>query len=313
MTQRRDHRTSPLKLVNVLMEDISQQRKSTLQQVGDNPQNMEGATVAIVRGNNPCVAQHGTGILFAVAERYFVVTAGHVLIEARKIEADLGISSALRGFVATPGPWIVSKNVGGTVEESMIDIALYELNPSQRAALGGKVFLKLTDVAFEDNWETASFVLFGFPQMLCDSTTSEEQPVGLGALKFLTGQSRASTVALERYDPIVHFLLDAGDNGLFDENGNDTSLRGRAPHTVAIPLHSGLKGISGCPVWRLSKRGQAARPARPEHWLLVGVQTGTYTERKAIKVTKWRAVMELMQASYPDLKPALRLMLPRAR
>src|SRR5688572_13614834 len=55
------------------------------------PAAIELSTVAIVRGNKPYVALLGTGTLFSIADQGFLVTAGHVALDAMKMDASLGI------------------------------------------------------------------------------------------------------------------------------------------------------------------------------------------------------------------------------
>jgi hypothetical protein len=296
------------------MNNVIEQRRAALEQLSNDPLHMEEGTVAIVRGNNPLIAPLGTGTLFAVAGRYFVVTAGHVPVEASRQQSAMAISSATRGFVALSRPWIVATSANGDVYDRSIDVALYELNDSERAKLGSKKFLQLSDIALNVNWPTATFVAFGYPQMLCNSCAREEELYGLGGLKLMTGISKASAAGLELYDPNFHMLLDATDNGIFDENGKDTALKAcHGSRPIPVALSSGLKGMSGCPVWRLTQRGQTEKRVKPDDWKLVGLLIGVYQETRIVKVTAWRAVVELIRLAFPDTTPALRLALLRVR
>ena len=141
--------------------------------------------VAVVRGNRPIVEQIGSGNLFTVADRKFVVTAGHVVLKARRMEASLRVSGAKENFVATPGRWFHSSD-GPDTEYSSADLAIYPLNGEQVAGLQGKQFLRLSDVDFSKETPNAFFFLWGFPQVMCDLSASDEVRVGLGPMKLGT-------------------------------------------------------------------------------------------------------------------------------
>jgi hypothetical protein len=56
------------------------------------PTTVNSSTVPIVKSHWPALRQLGTGTLFKIADRHFVVTAGHVLEDAAKNDATLAIA-----------------------------------------------------------------------------------------------------------------------------------------------------------------------------------------------------------------------------
>jgi hypothetical protein len=220
------------------------------------------------------------------------------------MDAGLGISGANENFIAAPGNWLGSAE-SGSAADSLADIAIYALNASQIAGLAGKEFLRLNDVDFSWPARSGYFLLFGYAQMMCAGSASESERVTLGALKYGTAIFPGDTKALGRFDPKLHILLDGRDEEHYDPRGNEANLRGA--HGVRIRFASALKGISGCAVWRVGEPDTTV-----EHWTaddcrLVAVQTGVYTNRGAIKATRWAAVTTLLWSAYPELRPAIRL------
>lgn len=58
------------------------------------------STVVIVRAQKPDVIQLGTGTLFRIADKSFVVTAAHVIRAASDLNQTVGIGGAGNNFVA---------------------------------------------------------------------------------------------------------------------------------------------------------------------------------------------------------------------
>ena len=124
-------------------------------------------------------------------------------------------------------------------------------------------------------------------------------------LEYTTYAYEGDVELLIGYLPIYHLLLDAQAREVTKDDGSPmvfTNLEGKA---AEIPRD--LKGISGCAVWRIGDftvptGNQTKLPAR-----VVGVQTGIYQSSQVIRVTRWAAVTTLIDAAFPELRPAMNL------
>lgn len=255
----------------------------------------------IVKSNWPAIRQLGTGTLFKIADRHFVVTAGHVLDDAAKNDATLAIGGSDGRFVVVGGGWIKSAPAEAG---DLYDIAVHVLSEPAVARLSGAAFLRLSDVSFDSFSNHRFFALFGFPQIWATPSDKPSDEMKFKALQFSTFKYSGTTSGLQGYDPTVHLLLDAQDERVFDESGADMEFRLRQGIRASFP--GDLEGISGCSVWKLGSEA-SVHDWKPEDARLVAVQTGVYRERKVIKATRWAAVTTLIHQAYPELRPALAL------
>jgi hypothetical protein len=69
----------------------------------------------------------------------------------------------------------------------------------------------------------------------------------------------------------------------------------------------GLKGISGCSVWRVGDLDIPIDRWAESSAKLTGVVCAVYQAHGAIKVTRWIAVTTLIHSAFPDLQPVLNL------
>lgn len=268
------------------------------------PQRLQEAAVAIVRTGSSAFG-HGSGTLFRVSDCSFVVTAKHVIRDARDGGWPIGITGETH-IVETPGDWAGSPETGRQPDRGLGDLAVYKLSEEQVSRLGSKEFVRLADLGLHADLSRGFFSFLGFPVMWSDRATQDEA-LGLGLFRYST-TAGTDTGQLLDYDPEVHFLLDAQDNSLVNQEGEETSLRTRTGHRVH--LVRGVAGISGSGVWRIGRPGVS-----PEHWRqddakVVGVVTGAYDNAQVIKATKWVFVTKLIHEVYPEVRPALALHTP---
>lgn len=268
------------------------------------PERLQKAAVAIVRTGSAAFG-HGSGTLFRVADYSFVVTAKHVIRDARDGEWPIGITGETH-IVETPGDWAGSPETGRQPDLGLGDLAIYKLSDEQVSGLGSKEFVRLADLGLHAELGRGFFCFLGFPVMWSDRPT-EDEPLGLGLFRYSTTAGRDTGQLLD-YDSKVHFLLDAEDNSLVDQHGEGTSLRTRTGHRVN--LVRGVAGVSGGGVWRIGQPGLS-----PEHWRqedakVVGVVTGVYNDAQVIKATKWVFVTKLIYEVFPEIRRALDLHTP---
>jgi hypothetical protein len=173
------------------------------------------------------------------------------------------------------------------------DIAVFELDDTAVTELSSRRFLRLSDFGLQPEGPYWYWV-FGFPAELTQDVPSRE----LFYFKHLSllAPLFQGDVALENYDPSIHFLLDAARNDIWLPDGRPGDL----------PIR--LEGVSGCGIWQSEwpKDGCLDR-WDPTRTRIVGIQTSYYRSRSLIKATPWAAVAYLLHQVRPDLRGALEL------
>jgi hypothetical protein len=263
------------------------------------------STVAVLCTRGQSMTQIGSGTLLAVADARFLVTAGHVPADAKKMEGTLGIATTKDGSTTTiTGEWIISASDNGTLEGNKYDVALYRLSEREQEQLIGIEYVRLRDVDLTPDLSDGYFVLCGFPSLWSVSSGSTSEALTLKPLMYGAWTYSGTTKGLRGYDPAHHILLGAKPEIMLDHTGRRASMRTRTGHWVDMP--DGLRGISGCSVWMIGNttiptKYWGLRPAR-----IVGVETGVFsTAAPTIKATKWAAVLSIMHGAFADLRPVI--------
>lgn len=257
------------------------------------------STVGIVASVNKNLSSLGSGTLLAVGDAFFVLSAGHVLREAKERDATVGIGSGNSKFVATTRNWLISGGSSGTDEH---DIAMYQLTREEAFRLSGAEFVRIGDVSFEVDLSNSFFVVCGFPALWSKSPSATgDDPMLTKLLIYGTTLYNKEARALEGFDAERHFLLDARQDEMYNDAGDIVGFRTRGGFPAPFP--NALGGISGCSVWRMGSMG-----VHPRHWgapQLVGVETAVYSRIQAIRATRWNSVTTLLHAAFPELRPVL--------
>jgi hypothetical protein len=263
------------------------------------PDAVANSAVAIVGANRPTVRQFGSGTLLAVADRCFVVTAAHVVRQARDCNSTIGITGAGDDhFIATPETWIVSQG-------DSFDLAICPLDQSRSERLAKSTFVRISDVSFETDLSHGFFVVFGFPGIWSTQSTDTRDVMQLRALRYSTYAYGDTTAALEGYDNRYHLLLDAKPEQMFDASGATMRFTMLSGHPARMP--EDLRGISGCGVWMIGDLTISCEKWRADQARLVGVETGVFGRAAAIKATRWNAVMTLLYEAVADVRSTIRL------
>lgn len=287
-------------------DDIDAKRTAVLQSMSSSiPSSVVDSTVIIVRANKPVVRQLGTGTLFRVAERSFVVTAAHVLRQAQQMDATLGISGSDGHFIATAGQWILSGGDLPNKEDDPFDLALYSLSDDQVRRLHRQRFLRLEDVSFLQDLSRRFFVIFGFPHIWSTACDEQTESMSLKALQFATFDYEGDASGLAGFNSKHHLLLDAKDEYLYDDRGDEIRFRTNFGTRARMP--NDLRGVSGCSVWSIGDLRTSIHSWRQSDAKLVGIVTGVYEARGLIKATRWVAASTLLYYAFPDLRRPIEL------
>ncbi|VTR91565.1 unnamed protein product [Gemmata massiliana] len=234
----------------------------------------------------------GTGTLFEVADRKFIVSAGHV-VEA--IDNLRGVACAfLPGIVEHDRTRLTPVPVVGRAYrlEDPADVAVLALAQEAVATFSGVRFLRMVDVELRAEPLGCGWAC-GFPNEYIRDLDAHSR--GVAPLTLASTILRHDGDGLSNFDPFTHFLLEANRANF-----------GWADGSGAAPLPERLNGISGCAVWQTwwPSRGRIDE-RRARNIKVVGVQTGHYRNRGFIKATHWGVVAELIRQSFPELRPVL--------
>lgn len=266
------------------------------------PPKAKESTVAIVLIHGAVLHQFGTGTLFRIADHSFLVTAAHVVEEARKYEG-LCIPTADGSFVQIHGKWICSsKGQYGTATD-LFDIAVLRLSSSTVVRLDDESFLRLDGIGFNEDLSSGIFCLFGYPALWSQPSTDENIRLKAKLLQYTTYAFEGSTETLPEYQARFHLLLNAGLVGSTDIEGSPVLFCDRSDTTAEFPR--GLSGISGCSVWLIGNKNKPLHDWSCEEAKIVAVQTGVYHDRQIIQATRWIAVSTLLYQAFPELRPAM--------
>lgn len=262
--------------------------------------------VAIVGSKAPTVRQIGSGTLLAVADLRFVLTAAHVVREGARLDLTLGISSGMSGnLTAVGGNWIISMGSGPRSEDDKYDVALYQLDDRQIDRLENAQFVRIADASFEADLSKGYFVVSGFPAMWSTVLNRADDTMKSRVLQYGTYAFPGSTSALENYDATHHFLLEATPTETLDHTGGPISFRTRSGFSAQMP--DDLRGVSGCSVWKVGDLSTPVETWSSSNARIVGIETGVYSTRRAIKASRWNAVTTLLYNAFPATRSAIEL------
>jgi hypothetical protein len=280
------------------------QREVNEHLAGRVPHHAWESVVSIVVADRPNAYQLGTGILFAVADIHFVITAAHVIRIAQGKDKTIGISNGRGSFYVPDKDWYVTCpfQYGSVVDP--FDIAIYQLPPDKLEQFSGKKFLRLSDVDFDEPSATAVYSLFGYPGIWAAPGSMDDPTVSLKALEFTTYAFDEDVSDLTNYKPEFHLLMGATFGECTDIDASPMSFRRRDGREARFP--GDLGGISGCCVWRIGDLRIPLKEWRQQP-LMVAVQTSVYPNKAVIQATRWVGVTTLIHEAFPELRPALRV------
>ncbi|HEX4611965.1 MAG TPA: hypothetical protein VH092_27460 [Urbifossiella sp.] len=234
----------------------------------------------------------GTGTLFRVGGRSFLVSAHHVFTEAVKNDLGISIHDCLP---ETKTPALL---LGGRVIFApKYDVAVMELSPETVSGMPNRLFLSVHEADRANRRpEDGTYALFGFPSV--QVTPHEERDLLVMPFGHISHRYAGFTNSFENYEPESHILID-GDR-----------TRGARVDSGPQLLPSSLWGMSGCSIWQLYYPGLSTRYWTPEDAVIVGVQTGVDKNGTVFKGTRWRVVDQLIREAYPELAGPLDLHVP---
>jgi hypothetical protein len=249
-----------------------------------------GSIVSIMGHHSGSVCQWGTGTLFAIGDSSFLITAAHVITDARKYQVSMFIGDKAQSAPAISLADCKAYPLGGHH-----DVGVIELRDHIVESIPHRVFLRLNDVAYSATPIPGRFLLWGYPKYL--SVPVDPSCLAAMPIAVLTELSD-DTDNLDRFSPDVHYLFpipDKNSRGSCDERP---------------PAPGELGGISGCSIWRVDATKTDG------HWnpipkgKIVAVQTCVYEKRHLARATLWAYVARAFWEKYENLRPAIQMHVP---
>ena len=239
------------------------------------------------------VRQFGTGTLFAVGNAHFVVTAAHVIDQAR--ELDCHLCGFAYGEQTESGTSLLAIPLNGERRSWVkpLDIGIIKLCKDSVSQLTGRRFLRLCDVSLrpvDQGWGWVS----GFPLKMVQAF--DEKSEAFNPLNWGSVISTEEPQDVQEFDPRFHFVLQ-----------HDPSTTSPLNHDGSFQLPASFKGISGAAVWQTWWPGDdSGEEWRSRRIRVVGVQTGCY-RRYTIRATNWAAAAIVIYSAVPELQPVFEM------
>ena len=242
--------------------------------------------------------QCGTGTLFKVAGRSFLVSACHVTNLAR----DSATWKAIQLYITDSpqgSPGIALE--GNLHSEPNLDLSIWELTPRVVAEVPNRQFLTVqhadrADLRVKRGW----YYIHGYPNCWTDPQP-EEKKIMIKAFTYGAILNDGDTSTFDGYKPELHVLLTLPKDNNIDSTGAETEL----PRS--------LKGISGCSIWQAYYEGLPSKTWTVDDAVVVAVQTGTYKKGTVVRGTRWWLIEQILAKKYPELQGPLSLVIPYKR
>jgi len=241
----------------------------------------------------------GSGVLLQIAEKGFIVSAGHTF-DARKIaNLPLWVTNGVVDSKLLPlgEVTIRSSATNDPVDrtDEPYDIAVCEL-PAETTAqiVGEKQFLRLIDVDPWDRQDPRSwYKVFGFPTALSPADEAAKR-IPSHAVALATFLYRDERGPLDRFEPDVGIAVDFDTTNMRADDGSP-----------AVPPHPG--GMSGCGIWRIVEADTETNAWKLDDVKLVAIEHTLKTGKKVLVGTRIRYALQMIYRNHPDLRPAMEM------
>jgi hypothetical protein len=250
----------------------------------------ESCTIPIIAENNTQSGVHGTGTLFEMNNRLYVITAGHVVESIMKYPNNYGIPIAkLKSDVYTFNKCdCISPSSGRDIE--LYDIAMMHIQDDQMCRLLKSNYSFLTKHNLSKVHNVSSdYLIVGFPAGMSTCIPGKQL---YGNSLMLVTKLRAGKVS-DIGDPNPHFDL------FFHYPEFLVSDKG-----VQVPAPD-LRGISGSSIWLFTDYASNSGLWYPGDLIkVVGIER-SYKRKDWVRGIKWNAVAHLFDKTDKDAKEEL--------
>jgi hypothetical protein len=240
------------------------------------------ATVPLLLREGDLAGIQGTGTLFEIEGRHYIVTAQHVIAGMASLAVPVADHESIR--------WLA---VDQTASNAHADVAVIRLGaPMVDELRGSRDFLTLDHVSFEPMPEGCQFLVYGYPKKAFrqDGLKIFSRPMGYLTLEH-PGPIDPAFPYDPPYDPALEFMLEYGSRAKNLQTGE----------TEEAPPPSGFEGVSGCSVWGIP---DPAAPTADAIWSprtaakIVAIQVSVL-RHEWIRCRRWCAVTKLIAELSP--------------
>ncbi len=254
------------------------------------------SVVPITYSRNGSLGIRGTGTLFRVANKSFLVTASHVVDDAEK----QGFELAICDLAASPTPLPLHGRIQSHGHRAY-DVAIWELPLDVVDALPNRTFITVHHADRENRRPPRGWCcVLGFPESFASADLEKNKLTVNPPFTFGAETYEGATNSLGDYDPRLHILLHTPPEGA------------RCEVDGPPPIPTRLNGMSGCSIWQAYYEGLLSKHWTPDDAVVVAVQTGVYKNGTIVKGTRWWVVDQIIRKCYPELAGPLSLVVPTA-
>lgn len=253
-------------------------------------------TVSIlVEDETRALTQLGTGVLLAIADEVFVVSAAHVLTDARYY--PLWINPVADGCAMIP----VAPEIAATTDNKRVDFAFFKVaNEYLPELMAAKACVRLSEVTLKmpaAHW----YSVLGFPTE-GNVYRSSEATVPTSPMAYATRLHNTAADPIDGFDPAINIALELPLN------------RSGDAVTKVPSVLPGFKGMSGAGIWQLHDLRERASTWTVERIRLAGIfhtragasgEFRTQSGEAAIVGVHFAHVVTTIRAAHPRLAPAI--------
>lgn len=225
--------------------------------------------------------EHRSGIFVQIADKHFLVTAAHHLIDWYNQGVDTFI---VRDEKGSPPVEVITDRWYTTIDEKA-DLAVCLLDPVLVEYLGpGQQYLRITDFAPKRECGEGWYVIVGFP--IARLGHDEDGLMASEGWKYLTLRY-AKLDLVENYDKETHLIL------MYDRSTTDGE---KIVHPPAM---------SGCGIWFVQKNIPSI--VTPDDLKICAIQTAWHKGHEYAKGTWTDVVLNIIWTYFPELQPVMRM------
>ncbi|MCG3130815.1 MAG: hypothetical protein FLDDKLPJ_01588 [Phycisphaerae bacterium] len=265
---------------------------------------IERHTVGIWTVQDDQVRHDRSGVLYAIADRHFILTASHVgddgrtFADAINAQIPLYVSRGELDSLPVPlcGPECWFRGTEAS-KRSARDICAIELDLETVEHLKAtKAFLRHDRVGHNDDGQ-GWYMIVGYPRAW---TTGCPTGVAEKPLAYFSTPYEGSFQVDSIFDPNVHVALNFTQDGVEIKSGTG----------VRLPR---IHGVSGCGIWRIADpKSSALGGWSPKQVRLVAIQHSWNKERRFVLGTWIKYVTGRILDEHPDLNRSMNLVYPRS-
>jgi hypothetical protein len=220
---------------------------------------------------------HGTGTLFKFVDKYFFITAAHVLTEMDGYDDFIGIPMGKNNIQVLTFQDCIKYFPNDDKLRNIYDIGIIQLSENIGKLLEHNyTFLNEQNIQFRIRRETNVYIS-GFPYSW--GKFDKDKNIVLGKPFRLMSKYKTPSKIYDNFNPKIHILIEYAD--MYYSEGNENK---------PIKAEQDLRGISGSSLWAF-KDTQSTIWSAEKCLKVVGIQSHVM-EAEYIKGTKWIYLIE---------------------